>query len=171
MQSCKDVNVEPTGTFRDFFVKYKTALKEHVPYKYRDIWKILDKKAAQKPYQGNIFTNTDEIKVITILGFYKWKNHGLVLFCNFVQWLCSKLHLVIKRRRCDILILTLSIDFFFIVCTKVCHDARNNVLCLFAHFGCKSVHFSFDPGFFRNLVPMTIFFLNYITLFTLKCWC
>ena len=115
MQSCKDVNVEPTGTFRDFFVKYKTALKEHVPYKYRDIWKILDKKAAQKPYQGNIFTNTDEIKVITILGFYKWKNHGLVLFSNFVEWLCSKLHLVIKRRHCDILALTLSIDFF-IVC-------------------------------------------------------
>ena len=70
MQSCKDVNVEPTGTFRDFFVKYKTALKEHVPYKYRDIWKILDKKAAQKPYQGNIFTNTDEIKVFTLLEFY-----------------------------------------------------------------------------------------------------
>ena len=81
MQSCKDVNVEPTGTFRDFFVKYKTALKEHVPYKYRDIWKILDKKAAQKPYQGNIFTNTDEIKVITILGFYKWK--------KFSDWFCS----------------------------------------------------------------------------------
>ena len=79
MQSCKDVNVEPTGTFRDFFVKYKTALKEHVPYKYRDIWKILDKKAAQKPYQGNIFTNTDEIKVITILGFYKWKK---------TDWIC-----------------------------------------------------------------------------------
>ena len=75
MQSCKDVNVEPTGTFRDFFVKYKTALKEHVPYKYRDIWKILDKKAAQKPYQGNIFTNADEIKVVTILGFYKWTKH------------------------------------------------------------------------------------------------
>ena len=138
MQSCKDVNVEPTGTFRDFFVKYKTALKEHVPYKYRDIWKILDKKAAQKPYQGNIFTNTDEIKVITILGFYKWKKSliGFVVQLCAVPWFDSKLHLVIKRRRCYLLALTLSIDFF-IVCTKVPHDARNNVLCLFAHFGWK----------------------------------
>ena len=91
IQSCKDVNVEPTGTFRDFFVKYKTALKEHVPYKYRDIWKILDKKAAQKPYQGNIFTNTDEIKVITILGFYKWKKITdwicCATLCSAVVWL------------------------------------------------------------------------------------
>ena len=55
MRSCKEVNLEPYGTFSDFFVKYKIALKEHVPYKYRDIWKILDKKAAQKPYQGNIY--------------------------------------------------------------------------------------------------------------------
>ena len=115
MQSCKDVNVEPTGTFRDFFVKYKTALKEHVPYKYRDIWKILDKKAAQKPYQGNIFTNTDEIKVITILGFYKWKNHWLVLFCNFVQWLCSKLHLLSHKKKALRLFSSNPVTWFFIV--------------------------------------------------------
>ena len=55
IDSCKEVDLEPYGTMSDFFVKYKTALKEHVPYKYRDIWKILQKKASQKPYEGNIY--------------------------------------------------------------------------------------------------------------------
>jgi len=54
LQSCKEVDLEPYGTMSDFFVKYKTALKEHVPYKYRDIWKILQKKASQKPYEGRL---------------------------------------------------------------------------------------------------------------------
>jgi len=54
LQSCKEVNLEPYGTMSDFFVKYKIALKEHVPYKYRDIWKILQKKASQKPYEGRL---------------------------------------------------------------------------------------------------------------------
>ena len=44
-------------------------MKEHVPYKYRDIWKILDKKASQKPYQGNIFDDVDEARVTQIMGF------------------------------------------------------------------------------------------------------
>jgi NADPH-dependent 2,4-dienoyl-CoA reductase/sulfur reductase-like enzyme len=32
-----------------------------VPFKYREIWKILDKKAAQKPYQGQV---ADKMKVL-----------------------------------------------------------------------------------------------------------
>ena len=52
VQSCKEIDVEPFGAIMDFYVKYKVALKEHVPYKYREIWKILDKKMMQKPYLG-----------------------------------------------------------------------------------------------------------------------
>jgi len=63
LQSCKEVNLEPYGTYSDFFIKYKTALKEHVPYKYRDIWKILDKKASQKPYQGALADGSNVLVV------------------------------------------------------------------------------------------------------------
>ena len=52
-RSCKEINIEPVGgSIQEFYRNYKIAMKEHVPYKFRDIWKILDKKAAQKPYQG-----------------------------------------------------------------------------------------------------------------------
>ena len=51
-RSCAEVEVKPYGAINEFYRNYKIALKEHVPYKYRDIWKILDKKANQKPYQG-----------------------------------------------------------------------------------------------------------------------
>ena len=51
-RSCAEIDVTPYGPISDFYLNYKIALKEHVPYKYRDIWKILDKKANQKPYQG-----------------------------------------------------------------------------------------------------------------------
>lgn len=50
--SCQLVDLEPHGSLSDFYLKYKIALKEHVPYKYRDIWTILDKKKAQAPYEG-----------------------------------------------------------------------------------------------------------------------
>ena len=52
VQSCKEIDVEPFGPIMDFYAKYKMALKEHVPYKYREIWKILDTKMKQKPYGG-----------------------------------------------------------------------------------------------------------------------
>lgn len=56
LQTCKLLEFEePHGNISDFYVKFKIALKEHVPYKYRDIWNILDKKANQKPFQGKIF--------------------------------------------------------------------------------------------------------------------
>ena len=53
-RSCAEVDLTPYGSINDFYRKYKIALKEHVPYRYRDIWKILDKKATQKPYQGAV---------------------------------------------------------------------------------------------------------------------
>ena len=53
-RSCAEVDLTPYGSINDFYRKYKIALKEHVPYRYRDIWKILDKKATQKPYQGGV---------------------------------------------------------------------------------------------------------------------
>lgn len=51
-KSCSEVELTPYGTLSEFYRKYKIALKEHVPYKYREIWKILDKKMNQKPYQS-----------------------------------------------------------------------------------------------------------------------
>ena len=53
-RSCAQVDITPYGPIQEFYMKYRTALKEHVPYKYREIWKILDKKIAQKPFQGYI---------------------------------------------------------------------------------------------------------------------
>ena len=63
IQSCQEVDLEPYGTFQHFYSKYKIALKEHVPYKYRGIWKILDKKANQKPYQGWIAEGSNVLVV------------------------------------------------------------------------------------------------------------
>ena len=53
-RSCTEVDLTPYGSINEFYRKYKIALKEHVPHRYRDIWKILDKKASQKPYQGGV---------------------------------------------------------------------------------------------------------------------
>ena len=63
LASCKEVDIEPHGTLQDFYTKYKIALKAHVPYKYRDIWKILDKKIGQKPYQGWIAEGSNVLVV------------------------------------------------------------------------------------------------------------
>eukprot|EP00095_Tigriopus_kingsejongensis_P000377 snap_masked-scaffold1811_size27320-processed-gene-0.0 protein:Tk00377 transcript:snap_masked-scaffold1811_size27320-processed-gene-0.0-mRNA-1 annotation:"hypothetical protein D910_10638" len=40
------------GPFHEFYPKLKAALKDHVPFKYKEIFKILDAKAKQKPYQA-----------------------------------------------------------------------------------------------------------------------
>ncbi len=61
---CKILDLTP-GPFHDFYPRLKSALKSHVPFKYQEIWKILDKKATQKPYTGAI---ADKMKVL-ILSF------------------------------------------------------------------------------------------------------
>lgn len=45
------LNLAP-APFREFYPKFKAALKDHVPFKYKEIFKILDAKAKQKPYQS-----------------------------------------------------------------------------------------------------------------------
>uniref|UniRef100_A0A0K2SXM6 [F-actin]-monooxygenase MICAL1-3-like Rossman domain-containing protein n=1 Tax=Lepeophtheirus salmonis TaxID=72036 RepID=A0A0K2SXM6_LEPSM len=50
---CEILNFPFGGPFSVFYPKLKRALKDHLPYKYKEIWKILDKKAAQKPYGAN----------------------------------------------------------------------------------------------------------------------
>ena len=42
------------GQFHTFFPKLKYALKAHLPFKYKEIWKILETKSKQKVYGGGV---------------------------------------------------------------------------------------------------------------------
>ena len=43
-----------TGQFYTFFPKLKLALKNHLPFKYKEIWKILETKSKQKAYGSGV---------------------------------------------------------------------------------------------------------------------
>lgn len=45
------LNMSP-GRFHDFYPRFKAAMKEHVPYKYKEIFKIFTEKAKGKSYMG-----------------------------------------------------------------------------------------------------------------------
>ena len=42
------------GQFHTFFPKLKLALQNHLPYKYKEVWKILDTKSKLKVYGGGV---------------------------------------------------------------------------------------------------------------------
>lgn len=62
-KTCSLLEIEPDGYHCEFYPRFKRAMKPHVPYKYRDIWKILDKKASQKPYLGRI---AEKMRVLVV---------------------------------------------------------------------------------------------------------
>ena len=43
-----------TGQFYTFFPKLKYTLKAHLPFKYKEVWKILETKSKQKPYGSGV---------------------------------------------------------------------------------------------------------------------
>jgi threonine dehydrogenase-like Zn-dependent dehydrogenase len=47
----KHLNLSP-DRFHEFYPKFKSAIKEHLPFRYKEIFKIFSEKAKQKPYQG-----------------------------------------------------------------------------------------------------------------------
>ena len=47
------LELEP-NQFQIFFPKFKYALKHHLPFKYKEIWKLLENKSKQKPYGGGV---------------------------------------------------------------------------------------------------------------------
>lgn len=40
------------GRYPSFFYKFKAAMKDFVPFKYKEIFKIMETKSKQKPYMG-----------------------------------------------------------------------------------------------------------------------
>jgi len=50
---CEGANLSRGGRYSEFFPYIKKAYKDNLPYKYKEIWKILEKKAAQSLYERN----------------------------------------------------------------------------------------------------------------------
>ena len=42
------------GRFHEFFPKLKLALKGHLPFKYKEVWKILETKSKLKTYASGL---------------------------------------------------------------------------------------------------------------------
>ncbi len=47
----KHLNMSP-GPFHEFYPKFRSAIRDHLPFRYKEIFKIFDTKAKQKCYQG-----------------------------------------------------------------------------------------------------------------------
>ena len=65
-QLCDLVNLPRGGRFLEFYPLLKASLKNSLPYKYKEIWKILDKKAATKEYKGNCVSQTESNRVLVV---------------------------------------------------------------------------------------------------------
>jgi len=63
---CKGANLERGGRFSEFFPYLKAAYKDALPYKYKEIWKILEKKAAQSLYERNKIGQQERNRVLVV---------------------------------------------------------------------------------------------------------
>jgi len=65
-QTCDLVNLPNGGRFKEFYPLLRNSLKDQLPYKYKKIWDILDKKSKNEIYQGNRVADTDRNRVLVI---------------------------------------------------------------------------------------------------------
>jgi len=64
-QVCDAAKLERGGRYREFFPLLKAAYQNVLPYKYKEIFKILEKKAGQKLYGGNSL-NSERNRVLVV---------------------------------------------------------------------------------------------------------
>jgi len=63
---CDGANVARGGRFSEFFPYLKAAYKDVLPYKYKEIWKILEKKAGQSLYERNTIGQSERNRVLCV---------------------------------------------------------------------------------------------------------
>eukprot|EP00092_Neocalanus_flemingeri_P006096 GFUD01006567.1.p1 GENE.GFUD01006567.1~~GFUD01006567.1.p1 ORF type:complete len:564 (-),score=170.18 GFUD01006567.1:189-1880(-) len=62
---CDSAKLERGGRYKEFFPFLRAAYQDVLPYKYKEIFKILDKKANQKLYGGNSL-NSERNRVLVV---------------------------------------------------------------------------------------------------------
>jgi len=63
---CDSANLERGGRYKEFFPLLKSSYQDALPYKYKEIFNILEKKAGQKLYGGNSLS--EERNRVLIVG-------------------------------------------------------------------------------------------------------
>jgi len=63
---CDGANVSRGGRFSEFFPYLKAAYKDVLPYKYKEIWKIIEKKAGQPLYERNTIGQIERNRVLVV---------------------------------------------------------------------------------------------------------
>ncbi|XP_023328747.1 F-actin-monooxygenase MICAL2 [Eurytemora carolleeae] len=63
---CIGANVSRGGRYSEFFPYLKAAYKDVLPYKYKEIWKILEKKAKQELYERNTIGHIERNRVLVV---------------------------------------------------------------------------------------------------------
>jgi len=63
---CEGAKLPRGGRFTEFFPYLKAAYKEALPYKYKEIFKILEKKAGQSLYERNTIGQTERNRVLCV---------------------------------------------------------------------------------------------------------
>jgi hypothetical protein len=63
---CEGAKLPRGGRYTEFFPYLKAAYKDALPYKYKEIFKILEKKAAQSLYESNTVGQTEKNRVLVV---------------------------------------------------------------------------------------------------------
>jgi len=63
---CDGAKLPRGGRFTEFFPYLKAAYKDALPFKYKEIWKILEKKAAQSLYERNNIGQVERNRVLVV---------------------------------------------------------------------------------------------------------